>query len=160
MNIYTSRYANPVLRSGNYTTVRISVGTPKWNLGYTLDGEINELMPFGLFNKYDEYEDFKSAYFRRLDNFGVDRIFRKLGEYQSLGKDVVLLCYEDIRGDTWCHRTAFAEWWLMNTGEIIEELKDTSTPPPKRTMYATTNHIGETEPDSQPTYSQLSLFSI
>ena len=28
--IYTSRYSNPELKSGKYTTVRISLGTPKW----------------------------------------------------------------------------------------------------------------------------------
>ena len=47
MAIHTSRFSNPELRSGKYTTVRISLGTPKWPLGYHLDAELADLMPFG-----------------------------------------------------------------------------------------------------------------
>ena len=46
--VYTSRYSNPELKSGKYTTVRISLGTPKWPIGYNLDAEMKDLMPFGL----------------------------------------------------------------------------------------------------------------
>lgn len=137
MRLYVSRYANPELRSGKYTAVRISLGTPKWPLGYTLNGAIEKLMPFGLLNKYDRYEDFKVEYFKKLDRVGVGAIRRELDRYLRQGKDVVLLCYEDVRKgpEDWCHRTAFAEWWLKNTGEVIEELQDPSIPkvnaPPK-----------------------------
>lgn len=125
MKLFTSRYGNKTLRSVNYTTVRISLGTPKWDLGYRLDGEFKDLMPFGLFREYDTYEAFKPAYFERLDRIGVARIERQLAYFDSLGKDVVLLCYEDIRkpGD-WCHRTAFAEWYKLRTGKTIEELPE------------------------------------
>ena len=45
-------------------------------------------------------------------------------------KDIVLLCYEDVRkGESdWCHRTMFAKWWFEKTGEVIPELPDPSTP--------------------------------
>lgn len=128
MKIYVSRYSNPELRTGDYTAVRISIGTPRWSLGYELAGEIKDLMPFGLFKdpRYNEYEAFKEAYFKKLDAVGVDRISKQLSEFAKRGKDVVLLCYEDIRKDpkNWCHRTAFAEWWKEKTFNIISELYD------------------------------------
>lgn len=126
MKLFTSRYGNKILRNGNYTTVRISLGTPKWDLGYRLDGEFKDLMPFGLFREYETYEAFKPAYFERLDKIGVSRIQQQLADFDKLGKDVVLLCYEDIRKpENWCHRTAFAEWYKMRTGITIEELPET-----------------------------------
>ena len=129
MAIYTSRFSNPALRRASYATVRIALGTPKWDLGYRLDGELNDLMPFGLLNKFEDYDSFKRAYFQRLDRVGVEKILRELQRFESSGLPTVLLCYEDVRkgDDNWCHRTAFAEWWLKRTGEVIEELPDPTT---------------------------------
>lgn len=127
--LYVSRFSNPALKSGEYIAVRISLGTPKWPLGYTLAGEIKELMPFGLLGKYDRYEDFERAYFQRLNQIGANRIFQHLKKFTCASRDTVLLCYEDIRCEgEWCHRTAFAKWWMMQTGEIVDELPDLSTP--------------------------------
>lgn len=124
--IYTSRFANAALKTGEYTTVRISVGTPRWTLGYNLTHEMKELMPFGLRNVEDK-EEFRGLFYAKLDNLGVDAIGRKLKRLEALGKPVVLLCYEDIRkGDwNWCHRRIFADWWHEKTGETIDELPDT-----------------------------------
>lgn len=125
--IWTSRYSNPELKSGAYTAVRISVGTPRWRLGYNLAGEITELMPWGL-REISDMEIFRAKYTARLEEVGVDRIATALRRFESFGKPVVLLCYEDIRkgGDNWCHRTMFAEWWFKQTGEEISELVDNS----------------------------------
>ena len=125
--IYTSRYSNPELRSGNYTAVRISIGTPRWDIGFPLVGEIKDLMPFGLLDVEDS-AIFKARYFEMLNKKGVARIKNQLQKFETLGKPVVLLCYEDIRkGDSnWCHRTMFAEWWFNQTGEKIFELVDNS----------------------------------
>ena len=124
--IYTSRFSNPTLKSGEYTAVRISVGTPRWQLAYTIAGEIKELMPFGLHNVEDA-DEFQRLYCARLERIGVDRIGRQLTKFEALGKPVVLLCFEDVRKPSdWCHRTMFADWWLAKTGEIITELADTS----------------------------------
>lgn len=126
--MYVSRFSNPELKSGAYTAVRISLGIPKWPLGYEVAGAINDLMPYGLFNKYSHGE-FVVRYKERLDRFGVDRIWNDLKPFEALGKPVVLLCYEDVRveGQT-CHRTTFAEWWREQTGEIVDELQDPSIP--------------------------------
>lgn len=126
--IYTSRFSNPELKTGKYTAVRISVGSPRWKVGYEVSGAINELMPKGVYGKYEVKEEYEAAYRKRLDCFGVEHIKKLLAEYEALGKDVVLLCYEDIRkGESdWCHRTMFASWWMENTGEVIPELVDPS----------------------------------
>ena len=159
MSIYTSRYSNPELRKGIYTAVRISLGTPKWSIGYPLTGELKDLMPFGLLNKYELYEDFKREYFMRLDRIGVSRIRSQLQQFESLGKDVVLLCYEDIRKgpENWCLRTAFAEWWLLKTGEAIKELYDpTPDPTAQKPKVATSSNIVKSEEVSP--FIQMSLF--
>ena len=159
MKLYVSRYGNPELRSGKFTTVRISIGTPKWDIGYKLDGELKDLMPFGLLNKFEEYEPFREEYFKKLDRLGPGRINQELKSLMSYGKDVVLLCYEDIRKgpSDWCHRTAFAEWMKERTGLIIPELYDPTTPkitaPPKKTEIIKPKPIFEIEP-----VIQLSLF--
>ena len=45
--IYTSRYSNPELKTGNYTVVGITRGAPKFPLRYTLAGNIMEIAPPG-----------------------------------------------------------------------------------------------------------------
>lgn len=126
--IYTSRFSNPELRSGKYTAVRISVGTPRWQLGYPVSGSIGELMPKGIFGKYETKAAFEVEYRKRLNCIGVAYIRQLLSAFERLGKDVVLLCYEDVRkGESdWCHRTIFADWWKEQTGETIPELPDPS----------------------------------
>ena len=124
MAIFTSRFSNPELKKGIYTLVRISMGTPKWKIGYRIDGELPDLMPFGL--KGRAFAFFQQGYLARLDKIGVEKIKSRLQQFQSDNKDLVLLCYEDIRKPgSWCHRTMFAEWWRKMTGETIEELPDT-----------------------------------
>lgn len=128
--IYTSRYSNKELKNSKYMAVRISVGTPKWNLGYQILGEIKELMPFGMMNEHN-HDVFKEKYYKRLDGFGVERIRERIENLKKiadeLGKDIVLLCYEDVRKENvWCHRLVFAEWWRERTGEVINELADYS----------------------------------
>ena len=126
--LYTSRFQNPELKSGNYTAVRISLGAPRWRIGYTINGSIRELMPAGLRDVGDVVK-FSPLYYERLDSFGVENIEKQLRYYESFGKPVVLLCFEDVRkgGDNWCHRLVFAKWWKARTGEDIPELKDDSS---------------------------------
>lgn len=124
--IYTSRYANPELKSGDYTPVRISLGAPRWKIAYVIAGAIRDLMPVGLI-KIESPDEFRSLYYKRLDEIGVERIRLQIEQFERLGKPVVLLCFEDVRNpDFWCHRRVFADWWLEKTGELIEELPDSS----------------------------------
>jgi hypothetical protein len=159
MAIFTSRFSNPELKSGNYTAVRISLGTPRWSVGYTISGAIKELMPVGLFGKYDnDKESFKKEYFAALDKIGAVKIRNILKQFESAGKDVVLLCFEDIRKgeNDWCHRTMFAEWWQTKTGETITELVDPSVPAWMKTKKEP-KKIDANSPFSQSYSEQLSL---
>ena len=126
MAIWISRYSNKELQSGKYYPVGISIGTPKFPLGYTLRKQCYSLAPKGYMLNM-ELDRFKPAYYEKLEGIGTDRIIDMVekmnAEARAEGKELVLLCYEDVRvpGD-WCHRTVFAEWWAEQTGELIEEL--------------------------------------
>ena len=126
--MYTSRFYNPELKQNTdkYAVVRISCGYPRW-LSYKPVGYIEELAPVGLIKITDRVE-FARKYLTRLDQIGVETIAQRLDTFRSLGKPVVLCCYEDIRkgGDQWCHRTLFANWWRLKTDERIDELADPS----------------------------------
>lgn len=129
--LYVSRFSNPTLKSGEYTAVRISLGFPKWSVGYEIAGAISDLMPYGMLGKYS-HEEFVVKYRERLNRIGVDHIRKELSKFEGKGKPVVLLCYEDVRVDgQTCHRTTFAEWWREQTGETVKELFDPSTPKQK-----------------------------
>lgn len=124
MRIFTSRYSFKIPQE--FQAVSISVGKPKWQLPYSLE-IYDKLAPYGVFNKYNDEEPYKKAYFERLDKYGVAQIRKDLEQISNKngGKDVVLLCYENLsKPELWCHRTHFAEWWFEQTGEIIQELED------------------------------------
>lgn len=128
MAIYTARYSNKRLRSGEYFPVGISLGTPKFPLGYELKDKCYALAPKGFMLKM-EYGPYREAYFKKLEDIGTDKIIgivqRLDARAQEEDKSLVLLCYEDIRKpENWCHRTLFAEWWQEKTGEVIMELEE------------------------------------
>jgi len=75
--IYASRFANPALKSEAYTAVRISVGTPRWKLGYQIAVAIPALTPKGL-RHIKDVDTFRPLYYARLDSFGVVKIRREL----------------------------------------------------------------------------------
>lgn len=132
MAIWVSRYSNKGLSSDKHYPVGISIGKPRFRLGYELREQCYSLAPKGYMLNMD-IEAFKREYYGKLEGIGKDKIISmvtKLDEKaRSEGKELVLLCFEDVRveGD-WCHRTIFAEWWAENVGEVIEELPD-PTPP-------------------------------
>ena len=125
--IYTSRFSNPELKSGNYTVVGIVRGVPRFRLGYERAGNIIDIAPTKELFSINDKEEFTAPYKKHLDDVGVERISAQIQKYVELGKDVVLCCYEDVRiPGEWCHRLIFAEWWLSKTGEALSELKDDS----------------------------------
>lgn len=128
MAIYTARYGNKRLREDGYFPVGISLGTPKFKLGYDLRDQCYALAPKGFMLKM-EYGPYREAYFGKLEAIGTNKIIgivqRLDARAQEEGKSLVLLCYEDLRKpENWCHRTLFAEWWQAKTGEVIEELEE------------------------------------
>ena len=69
-------------------------------------------------------EEFTERYRAMLDSHGVARIRTELETISQLngGKDIVLLCFDDVRKGL-CHRTIFAQWWQEKTGEEVKELQ-------------------------------------
>lgn len=163
MAIWISRYSNKELLNGNYFPVGISIGRPRFKLGYTLREQCYSLAPKRYMLNMD-IENFKKAYYEKLEGIGTDQIIgivNNLDERaRSEGKELVLLCFEDVRvvGE-WCHRTIFAQWWAEKTGGTIEELPDPTKPKGKakgdNTKPANNAHVRENSE-----YEQLSIFSM
>ena len=156
MAIWISRYSNKELQSGKYYPVGISIGKPKWPLGYELRDQCYQLAPKGYMLQMD-IVPFTAIYEEKLDNIGIGNITRILEGYKDKakkeGKEVVLLCYEDVRKEgEWCHRTIFANWWRKKTGEIIRELHDPSVPKEKKPT------VQAVKEDNR--YKQMSLFDM
>lgn len=152
MAIYTSRYANKELKNEGYYPVGISIGSPKYALGYTEREHCYALAPKGFMLKM-EFVPYKEAYIKKLEDIGTSKIIamvRKMEQNAAAeGKKLVLLCFEDIRQPSqWCHRTIFAEWWKAHTGEAIEELAEATALKPKR----------EPKAEKPAEDTQLSLF--
>lgn len=163
--IYTSRFQNPELATGNYTVVGIVRGLPRFRLKYERAGNIIDIAPpRELFNIYDR-EAFTPPYEAHLDRLGVGRIEAQLKKYLDMGKDVVLCCYEDVREpDEWCHRLVFASWWMKRTGQVIPELKDDSPikgkKPTASSKPAPQQMTLTPEPAPEPAKTQEKIWSV
>lgn len=135
MRIFTSRYANRDLANRpDLVKVGISVGAPRFKIGYNIETRMHELMPTwlmvqGIHQGKITREEYESAYLNKLDSFDsfdlmplFERISRLNGD-----RDLVLLCFEDLRKPgAFCHRRMFASWWKKRTGEEVRELKEVS----------------------------------
>lgn len=139
--------------------VRTSIGAPRWKLKYQCVEKVSALMPFGKvgnveLRKLGDRSMFQHHYRRRLDAMGFDPIRTELLEIAAKYPDhpaavdglapLILLCFEKpaeiARGETYCHRHVFADWWFHQGGDPIEEVNwetygwqgpsDPGTPPP------------------------------
>lgn len=161
--IYTSRFSNKELRRKSYYTVGITLGKPRFSLGYIESAHCYALAPDRwMWGK--SREEFRKLYFEKLDKMGIDKVQGLLDSFTSeadlTGRDVVLLCYEDVRDPAeHCHRTSLAEWVAMHTGEIIEELPDPSPVKYKKVPKSKENASISPQPKQETQYEQLSLFS-
>lgn len=160
MAVWVSRYSNKELQSGKYYPVGISVGAPRFRLGYVLRDKCYSLAPRRDMLKMG-IEEYKTAYFKKLEDIGTNKIIKLIDDFKKAaeeeGKDLVFLCFEDIRiPGEWCHRTLFAEWWAEKTGELIEELSDPSEPKIKKTKKEEPVIIAE----KGKSYQQMNLFSM
>lgn len=125
--IYTSRFSNKELETGNYAVVGVVRSMPKFPVKYQIKGNIIQIAPPGSLWNENNREKFKAPYYKHLEQAGYTVIAEIVNEYLENGKDVVLCCYEDVRKpNEWCHRLVFAEWWYEKTGQKIEELYDPS----------------------------------
>ncbi len=133
MKLYTSRYQNRGLAGrDDLVKVRTTVGNPRGALATGVVARIAEVTPYGLFGQGLSQEEFTACYRERLESFGVERLRRRFAEVSEAhgGKDLVLLCFEDVLHPGadgrvgFCHRRVFAEWWEEKTGERVEELDE------------------------------------
>lgn len=164
MAIWVSRYSNKELQNGNYYPVGISIGQPKFKLGYELREQCYSLAPKGYMLRMD-IESFKKAYYEKLEGIGTEKIISMVNRLdekaQNEGKDLVLLCYEDVRVPAdWCHRTIFAEWWAEQTGELIEELIDPTPPKGKKQSKEDNEKPAKEAAKEESGYEQMSLFGM
>ena len=164
MAIWTSRYSNKELQNDKYYPVGISVGLPRFRLGYGLREPCFFLAPKGYMLKMD-LEPFKKAYYEKLAEIGEQKIINTVRRMEDTarreGKELVLLCFEDIRiPEDWCHRTLFAEWWLFRTGEAIKELPDPTPPKIKRAKEVEVKKPAKEAVQTEEKYEQMSLFGM
>ena len=82
MPIYTSRYSNKELKKDGYYPVGISLGTPKFPLGYELKGQCYTLAPKGAMLKLG-YDEYKEAYIRKIENIGVGKVIRIVNDLSN-----------------------------------------------------------------------------
>lgn len=124
MKLATSRYQSAdLILDSRLAPVRITLGHPRFRLGYELAGNCRLLAPtreiFGL-----EQEGFTRRYLKLLERRGVDQIRVALDEIagSTPAPGLVLLCFENVLAGEFCHRRLFADWWVRNTGEPVPEL--------------------------------------
>lgn len=121
MKIYTNRYRDFTPSQG--IPVRITYGSPRWRLPYTIAASAKTVTPGRWFMEGTD-EEFTERYRAMLESHGGARIRTELETISQLngGKDIVLLCFDDVSKGL-CHRTIFAQWWQEKTGEEVKELQ-------------------------------------
>lgn len=145
MKLYTSRYSNPALADADALTVQTSLGFPRFPLRYKPVGKAKLITPTRPMLAQPTQTAYKRMYIDHLDRAGVDAIRAELAALAATapGKPLILLCFEDVRKeDQWCHRCMFAEWWQMNTGEVVAEWPH----PAPKTKPAAAQHVAPTMP--------------
>lgn len=124
MKIYTSYFAKVYqFPDDKYTCIAISVGIPK---------AINvksykKLAP--LWDIVQEYknnggniERYKNRYYNEvLNQLDADDVVKELASI-SQDKDVVLICYEGIKNNDFCHRHLVSQWLRENSYDAPGEL--------------------------------------
>lgn len=149
--LYVSRYSNKDLAETNAVKLGISLGRPRFKVQYEIKGNIYVLAPNRAIFNLDKV-NFTKRYKEQLDKLGVEKIKAILAEYgYGEAEEMILLCYEDITTEKWCHRTVFAEWWQEKTGEEVPEYKDSYT------AEATKEKKKREEEESK---KQVSLFDL
>ena len=135
MRLFTSRYGDRRLKSiENLVKVGISLGRPKWVLDYPITWfPLIAPTPAILADKHSP-ETYTPAYIDELERIGVPAIREQLDMISNAndGRDLVLLCYENVWKGAFCHRRLFADWWFSKTGEVVEELPEEPSAPKKK----------------------------
>jgi hypothetical protein len=125
LRLWTSRWANRGLAHLDLVPVGISRGTPRFPVPYRYR-LARLLAPSRTTFALRDDEVFERSYVAGLEEIGVDRIadlLRKISAEEG-GKNLCLLCYENVHNGEVCHRRMFARWFEARTGIAVPELKN------------------------------------
>jgi hypothetical protein len=118
MRIFTSRYSNKELAGRpDLVKIGITLGHPRFKLSYSLATNYRSLAPTRTLFQCHDLAEFRPLFLKRLDELGAANILSFLHAISEEhgGRDLVLLCFEDLRsGERWCHRRVVAEWLESN----------------------------------------------
>lgn len=132
----TARYLNPNINPVIHTPIRISLGVPKFRIGYEIAGSVELLMPTPQMLSLTDEAVYRKLYFDLLDRRGIRAIVDELRCVTTPVKETILLCFEDIRKpNTWCHRRMFADWAERQTGRTIDELQEPEPNEKQQTLW-------------------------
>lgn len=131
--LLTARYNNPRLDPKRHVFGQTSRGAPKWFPHELI--VFRELAPaYQLLSEYAEAGESEQAEFNRqymldLDKLNQERLLAKIRKHGGGDRELVFLCFEDIRkAGKWCHRTALALWLTPIVGVPVVELSEQATP--------------------------------
>jgi hypothetical protein len=122
VRLFTAAYGAWSRRPGMGTPVACSLLLPKWLPEAEGFPRCWAVTPRFAYWRSGWPDEFARHYLSQLERSGARKIARYLHHIAAeAGSDrLVLLCYEPLAAD--CHRLMFADWWLVTTGERIEEL--------------------------------------
>jgi hypothetical protein len=120
--VYTSRYQNRQgLAALGGCAVRITLGHPRFRLGYPLELHIPVFAP----NRATFHApDWADRYLAQLEALGPARALELLDDAaaQAGGQPLMLMCFEDVLSGRDCHRRHLAAWLERTTGLVVPEL--------------------------------------
>jgi hypothetical protein len=118
------------LTTGRYQTwrpvfgvpIRATVGEPKFWRGPELV-VIRALAPFGIFGRGLTHDEARRRYLARLDR-QAETILAALTDVarKHPGRQLCVLCFEDVHAGQVCHRRWFAEWFEQRYGVQVPEV--------------------------------------
>lgn len=118
--LWTARYQNKNVGAYDMAAVRITLGYPRFRLGYEIAATMMELAPSRAMFRMTDVAEFATAYRAKLDVVGFDMIVGRLRAlHEDTGQPVVLLCFE--KPGEWCHRFELSAW-LAERGVVVVEL--------------------------------------
>jgi Protein of unknown function, DUF488 len=126
---FTSRYqSSALIAARGAAPLRITLGPPRFRLGYELAGSIPRLAPRRAYFRL-ACEEFRAEYLDDLQGrLGPDGVLELLARANETtpGDGIVLLCFENVLEGAACHRSMLADWLQTERGLVIPELGDSA----------------------------------
>ena len=121
IQLYTSRYGatTEVVQSG-LAPVGITLGRPRFKLGYPMAGWARLLAPTPALFAIKSVDEYFAGYETQLEETGPGPIRVELDEIatRTNSSGLVLLCFEDVWAGERCHRVTFSGFWLRHMGRL------------------------------------------